>query len=247
MSPAGQIRFDPAREEGELREYLGADYDHARLQHWEETVEREFEACGDEQAFYRSSRGYLYNLTAFAMSGTKIPYLQALVEHVPVGARVLDYGCGIGSDGLLLIEAGYAVEFADFANPSTEYLRWRLERRGLEAPIHDIDRAVPSGFDAAYAFDVIEHVERPFDFLREMESRAALVMVNLLEPEPGETSLHHELPIDALLAQVCRRRLIRYDVHHTRSHLVLYEGAHATPARRLRQRATVHLVRARAG
>ena len=53
---------------------------------------------------------------------------------------MLDYGCGIGSDGLALIEAGYEVTFADFDNPSTRYLRWRLEQRGLDAPVHDLDR-----------------------------------------------------------------------------------------------------------
>ena len=92
------------------------------------------------------------------MTGTKLPYLRELARHVPPGSRLLDYGCGIGSDGLLLLEAGYRVEFADFDNPSTEFLRWRLERRGLDAPVHDLDKEVPDGFDAAYAFDVIEHV-----------------------------------------------------------------------------------------
>ena len=77
---------------------------------------------------------------------------------MPPGSRLLDYGCGIGSDGLMLLEAGYRVEFADFDNPSTEYLRWRLEQRGFDAPVHDLDKDVPDGFDAAYAFDVIEHV-----------------------------------------------------------------------------------------
>ena len=117
----------------------------------------EFRGYDDEGRFYRESRAYLYNLTAFAMTGTKLPYLELLTRLVPPGSRVLDYGCGIGSDGLLLLAAGYEVEFADFDNPSTEYLRWRLQRRGLSAPVHDIDGVVPGGFDLAYAFDVIEH------------------------------------------------------------------------------------------
>lgn len=245
MPPAGQITADPEREHLELRTYLGAEYDQARLQRWEETVEREFEACGDEQAFYRTSQSYLYNLTAFAMSGTKMPYLRELVAHVPVGARVLDYGCGIGSDGLLLAEAGYRVEFADFDNPSTEYLRWRLERRGIDAPVHDLDHGVPGGFDAAFAFDVIEHVERPFDFLGEMESRASLVIVNLLAPEPGETNLHHELPVEQLLLHACRHRLVSYEIHHGRSHLVLYLVGAASAVRRWKQRAGVKLAQVR--
>src|SRR4051794_15675407 len=123
-----RITVDPEREQAELEQYLGEDYDHARLVRWQEAVDEELAQTGDEQLLYRSSRMYLYNLTAFAMTHTKEPYLRDLTALVPSGARLLDYGCGIGSDGLLLLEAGYGVGFADFANPSVEYLRWRLRR-----------------------------------------------------------------------------------------------------------------------
>jgi SAM-dependent methyltransferase len=242
------VRADAQREEDELSLYLGERYDRLRLEQYQRTLEDEFEACGDEQRFYRTSNAYLYNLTAFAMTGTKLPYLRELTRLVPRGSRVLDYGCGIGSDGLMLLEAGYRVEFADFDNPSTAYLRWRLERRGLHARVHDLDREIPGGFDAAYAFDVIEHVDDPFAFLGEMEERAHLVMVNLLEPVPGETALHHELPIAELLDRVARRRLMSYGIHHGRSHLVLYRPLRAG---RLdygvnRVRLTITRIRARA-
>jgi SAM-dependent methyltransferase len=226
------LNFDPAREESELRDYLGDRFELDRLWRYQEQLDAEFAACGDEDAFYRTSFGYLYNLTAFAMTGTKLPYLGELVRNVRPGARVLDYGCGIGSDGLLLLEAGYRIEFADFDNPSTEYLRWRLAQRGLQATVHDLASGVPSGFDAAYAFDVIEHVRDPFAFLHELEQRADLVEVNLLEPVAGEQDLHHELPIDRLLAHAARHRLRSYRVLHRRSHLVLYESRIASPAAR---------------
>jgi O-antigen/teichoic acid export membrane protein/SAM-dependent methyltransferase len=227
MSP--ELNLDPAREERELRDYLGSEYDRNLLERYQQTLDREFEACGDEERFYRTSRGYLYNLTAFAMTGTKLPYLRELVARVPPASRVLDYGCGIGSDGLLLLEQGYRVEFADFENPSTEFLRWRLRRRNLAAPIHDLDADVPGGFDLAYAFDVIEHVPDPFAFLGEMERRAALVLVNLLEPEPGDQALHRELPIQRLLRHAADRGIVSYAVHHGRSHLVLYSSRAAAP------------------
>jgi SAM-dependent methyltransferase len=216
------IDLDVAGEESELRAYLGGSYDPVRLQQYQRTLDEEFEACGDEDSFYRTSEGYLYNLTAFAMTGTKLPYLEELTRQVPPGSRVLDYGCGIGTDGLLLIKAGYRVEFADFDNPSVGYLRWRLEQRGIDAPVHDLDAGVPGGFDAAFAFDVIEHVADPFGFLGEMEQRARLVEVNFLEPESGEQELHHELPVRELIRHVMRHELLRYRILHRRSHLVLY-------------------------
>jgi SAM-dependent methyltransferase len=226
------LALDPTREENELRAYLGDAFELDRLWRYQEQLDAEFEVVGDEDRFYLTSTGYLYNLTAFAMTGTKLPYLRELLRRVPPGARLLDYGCGIGSDGLLLLEAGYRVEFADFDNPSVEYLRWRLRNRGLDAPVHDLAEGVPGGFDAAYAFDVIEHVPDALAFLGEMEQRAGLVVVNFLEPEPGDQDLHHELPIRDLLAHVARHRLRHYALLHGRSHLVLYEPAAASlPAR----------------
>jgi SAM-dependent methyltransferase len=235
------VVIDPERELAELKEYLGDSYDHARLQRYEQAVDEELAQVGDESTLYRTSQMYLYNLTAFAMSRTKEPYLADLTDLVPAGSRVLDYGCGIGSDGLLLLEAGYHVGFADYANPSTDYLRWRLRKRGFEAPIYDLDSSAPEpGWDAAYSFDVIEHVEDPFAFLGTLERLANLVVVNFLEPLPHEPDVHHELPIQALLDHAAGRRLRRYRIYHGRSHLVLYEGL---PGARLRGRARIALAR----
>jgi hypothetical protein len=114
------------------------------------------------------------------------------------------------------------VSFADYDNPSTAYLRWRLARRGLEADVLDLDREVPGKFDAAYSLDVIEHVEDPFAFLDELERRAPVVMVNFLEPDPHDTHLHRPLPIPALLDHAASSGLLRYRRYHGRSHLVIY-------------------------
>jgi 2-polyprenyl-3-methyl-5-hydroxy-6-metoxy-1,4-benzoquinol methylase len=217
--------WDGATELDELREYLGEDYDQSKLVHHRDLVDAEAASAPDEAGFYRTSELYLYDLTAFAMSGIKAPYRRALTELVSPGARVLDYGCGIGSDGLRLLEAGYRVAFADYENPSTRYLRWRLERRGSSVEIYDLDAEVPGGFDAAFAFDVIEHADDPFAFLAELERRGAIVVVNLLEPVAGDTTLHRPLPITAILNHATRRGLLRYRRYYGRSHLVAYRSA----------------------
>lgn len=247
MPPSPLIRLDVDRQEADLAAYLGADYDRRKLVDHQGEIDREVAAHGgDEAAFYRGSHAYLYDLTVFAMSGTKIPYLEALTSLVTGGARLLDYGCGIGADGLLLIDAGYQVEFADFDNPSTAYLKWRLADRGLSAPVHDLDQDVPGGFDAAYSFDVIEHVRDPFGFLAELEERAGIVMVNLLEYDPNEQELHYPLPMQQLFDHVVGRDLLHYSIHHGSSHLVAYRPATVDWLRRRRNRTRVKNVQRRA-
>jgi 2-polyprenyl-3-methyl-5-hydroxy-6-metoxy-1,4-benzoquinol methylase len=227
LAPAFLNAWEAERELQELRAYLGPDYDHDKLVTHRQGVDEEAASAPDEASFYRTSERYLYDLTAFAMSGTKDPYRQELRRLVPVGARLLDYGCGIGSDGLRLIEDGYRVAFADFENPSLRYLRWRLAHRGLEAPVFDLDAEVPSGFDLAYAFDVIEHVDDPVAFLAELERRASIVVVNLLEDAELDTPLHRALPIRQLLAHASAQGLLLHRVFHGRSHLVGYRSTGA--------------------
>lgn len=223
------------RDLDDLQAYLGDRYDESLLHGHVAAVDHEEHESPDEATFYRTSRMYLYDLTAFAMSGTKVPYLCDLRRLVPRGTRLLDWGCGIGTDGLRLIDDGYPVAFVDFANPSTEYLRWRLRRRDIDSPVWDLERDdVPDGFGLAYSFDVIEHVEDPFGFLADLEQRAELVMVNFLEPDPEDTHLHRPLPIDALLGHARDRGLLHYRLYHGRSHLVVYRSGETTLPQRLR-------------
>jgi GT2 family glycosyltransferase/2-polyprenyl-3-methyl-5-hydroxy-6-metoxy-1,4-benzoquinol methylase len=225
LAPAFLTAWEGDRDLEELQAYLGDAYDHAKLAGHRHLVDAEANAVADEPRFYRTSELYLYDLTAFSMSGAKDPYRRQLQSLLAPGSSVLDYGCGIGSDGLRLLEAGYRVTFADFDSPSTRYLRWRLARRGLHAELHDLDAGVPDGFDAAYAFDVIEHVRDPFEFLAELERRARIVVVNLLEPVPGDTPLHRPLAVAAILAHATRRGLLRHRRYHGRSHLIAYRSA----------------------
>jgi SAM-dependent methyltransferase len=221
---ADETIADPCGDLRDLKDYLGSDYDLQRLRGHMGLIADEWRRIGDEDAFYRKSDAYLYDLTVFALSGTKEPYLDLLRRLVPAPAHVLDYGCGIGSDGIRLLESGYRVTFADFDNPSTRYLRWRLERRGLDAEVIDLDREEPQGdFDAAFAFDVIEHVRDPFELLHRLERSARLVVVNFLAGDDDYPDLHRSLPIRRLVRHAALRRLRHYGLYHGNSHLVAYD------------------------
>ncbi|HVV75176.1 MAG TPA: glycosyltransferase [Mycobacteriales bacterium] len=224
--------FEGEQELAELKEYLGADYDPELLRgHWQ-AVEAEEARAADEATFYRTSTAYLYDLTVFAMSGTKRPYRDEIMRRIGPGSRLLDYGCGIGSDGLRFREAGYAVDFVDFDNPSTRYLKHRLDRRGIEANVYDVERDKPAGYELAYCFDVIEHIDDPFGFLAQIEATADLVAINFLEPLAVDVHVHKPLPVKALLRHATRHGLVHYSVHHGRSHFVIYHSTRTDPARR---------------
>lgn len=240
------MALDPERDLAELQAYLGPRFDLDRLQNHDAGVRDEWRSVADAERFYRTSESYLYDLTAFAMSGAKAPYHATLRELVPPGARLLDFGCGIGADGLALLEDGYDVTFADFANPSTAYLAWRLEHRGLRAPILDLDALPPlERFDAVYAFDVVEHASDPEAVLARMEGLGGLVVANLLDTDGDDLELHQPMPLRRLLARAAPG-LVRHELHYERSHLVAYRtDATVGPARAALRRLRMRTRRAR--
>lgn len=213
-----------AAAEQELRAYLGDGFDKSLLIGHRDAVDEEEEAAPDDITFYRTSSTYLYDLTRFAAWGTKEPYLAQVRRILPRDSQLLDYGCGIGNDGLRFLDDGYRVDFADFANPSTQYLRWRLDRRsaGSTSQVFDVEGEIPGGYDLVFSFDVIEHVDDPHAFLDRLESLGRLVGVNFLEPDPADTHLHRPLPIPRLMARAAKQGIGYYHCYEGRSHFVVY-------------------------
>ena len=111
------------------------------------------------EGFYRETNAYLFDLTEWH-SGKRYPYADIIGDFAAKhGCRkLLDFGCGIGGDGLRLLERGFEVSFCDFRNASTEYLAWRLKQRGWDARIYYAGEDEPPQNDLTFAVDVIEHL-----------------------------------------------------------------------------------------
>lgn len=84
------------------------------------------------------------------------------------GTRVLDYGCGIGSDAIVFGRAGFSITLADVAEPMLRYASWRCRRHGLFVRTLDLKRETPEpgSYDVAICFDVLEHIRQPVTAVR---------------------------------------------------------------------------------
>jgi len=155
----------------ELKEYLGDDFQEGLDSSWalaDEWRERNPKTKEEIERFYAETPYYVYNLLIWKESGQRPPYVHYALPHLRrSGAhRICDYGCGIGNDGLELLERGYEVVFCDFDNPSTRFLRWRIERRGLTATFIPPNEAENlKSFETLWAVDVIEHLPDPYGSL----------------------------------------------------------------------------------
>ena len=192
--------------EEELRTFLGDKYSHKTYAHlaaeWKSSSRK---TPREIEEFYRSTDVYLYDLTDWHLSN-RFPYAEVIGDFALRHGlrRLLDFGCGIGTDGLKLLQRGFDVMFYDFRNPSTEYLEWRLAKRGTKAPIlYAGEDPLPEN-DLTFAIDVIEHVVDPAGTLKELANRTKALVPNF-----PITTQKHKYPMHFYLRKRQLRRVIR--------------------------------------
>lgn len=83
--------------------------------------------------------------------------------HLWSGKRVLEIGCGIGSDAAEFAKHGAEYVGIDYSDQSVELARQRFDVLGLDGEFHNIDAsdsisvAALGTFDLVYSFGVIHH------------------------------------------------------------------------------------------
>ncbi|MFH1745563.1 MAG: hypothetical protein ABIG44_00830 [Planctomycetota bacterium] len=103
-------------------------------------IENDVIARKGREYYLRRSRERLYCETARALDYLRDPYFQCIREAASP-CEVLDYECGIGSNGLRLAAMGYTPAFTDEPGICVDYLKWRLQWRGVEARIYKLKDA----------------------------------------------------------------------------------------------------------
>jgi 2-polyprenyl-3-methyl-5-hydroxy-6-metoxy-1,4-benzoquinol methylase len=127
--------------------------------------------------FYKTTNNYIYNLVIWYESKDREDFATELInlaEDLKLKSFV-DFGCGVGNDGLFLIANGYKTYFIDFDCPSIKFLKWRAKKRNLEVEVYNIEslKVLPDA-DAVFAIDVLEHMVDPLDVIMKLSSSTKL-------------------------------------------------------------------------
>ena len=104
------------------------------------------------------------------------PHIPAFADFASWrGKRVLEIGCGIGTDTMNFARAGADVTAVDLSDKSLELARKRADVLGLSnvefvnANVEELDQTLPpQTYDLVYSFGVLHHTPRPEVALKQL-------------------------------------------------------------------------------
>src|SRR3990172_5387631 len=113
---------------------------------------------------HRSETGLDYQgLQMHVPPGVHEGVLELLTEYLPAPARILDLGAGSGALTRRLLDTGYAVHAADMDLQGWSVVDVRVTQVDFNREVWDLPEA---GFEAIAAIEVIEYLENPTQFFR---------------------------------------------------------------------------------
>lgn len=214
-----KVRWDAAmNSEGvkELKEYLGDKFIPYYDSSWElakEWTSRKRSTKADIENFYRNTKNYIYNSIIFYYSNDRIDlssYWLDLKKAYNI-RTVIDYGCGVGNDGLNMMDTGSKVIFADFDSPSFDFLKWRLKERNYISDLYqtimveELPRVKPRA-DMLWAVDVLEHMKDPFEIFNCIENvRMIVFFTDCDDKAGGRHPFHFKIDWKKLEGEFSRR------------------------------------------
>jgi 2-polyprenyl-3-methyl-5-hydroxy-6-metoxy-1,4-benzoquinol methylase len=127
--------------------------------------------CGEDTATAEEPPEYFLDVERYRY--TNAPFIPGAAEFSRFeGRRVLEIGCGIGTDGAQFALAGAEYVGVDLTQAAVDLARRNFAARGLNGDIEVADaRELPFGaeaFDHVYSFGVIHHSPEPRRIVEEI-------------------------------------------------------------------------------
>jgi 2-polyprenyl-3-methyl-5-hydroxy-6-metoxy-1,4-benzoquinol methylase len=157
------------------REKVLAYWGEKGTQKIKEKWERENPRTEQEIAhYYDTLELYIPELSSWHAMEKNIDFIK-IVEFLQFAVKenltqYLDFGAGIGSNGLLFSRNDFNVTLADISGAMINYAKWRLKRHGAPARFIDLKiQGLPfEYFDCATAIEVLEHAVDPVALMKKI-------------------------------------------------------------------------------
>lgn len=98
---------------------------------------------------------------------TALPRLAAIKQRAK-GKRLLDVGCATGFFMEAAADEGYDVHGVEFSKVAISFARSDIKSRIVHGDVNALRAQETEPFDVVTAFDIIEHVQNPADFLKDI-------------------------------------------------------------------------------
>ena len=154
----------------ELSEFFDEPLEHTmwKCNQWEGRVFRQWKLWNpqteeERRRYYELNSSHLYE-TASWHSRDTAPEQRYGIGSLAVG-KVLDYGCGIGTEGLYSAELGREVHFYDLGIIA-QFMNYRLKKSGLpNVKMLFNESDFDHDYDCVICIDVLEHLDNPMEKL----------------------------------------------------------------------------------
>jgi 2-polyprenyl-3-methyl-5-hydroxy-6-metoxy-1,4-benzoquinol methylase len=132
---------------------------------------------GDVERYYREEEHpiltgmYWNSLVPNSWALVGVAALHA-AQRFSAGPKMLDFGHGVGSTGLLFARHGFDVTMLDISEPMHRFAQWRFAQRNVTARflLGDGGLTPEENFHVIVSLDVMEHLNDPLAAIRQMTS-----------------------------------------------------------------------------
>jgi len=203
-----RVRWNKAMENNgtqELEEFFGENFIPYFDSSWalaNQWYKQNPETEGAVKNFYKTTPYYIYNSFIFHKSGDRISKIDSLMKIIKKHKvqSVLDYGCGIGLDGLEMISLGLDVHFVDYDSPSIKFLKYKLKKDGAKKlinQVYDVEEIFknPPKVDLIWSIDVLEHMLDPMKIFEVFTDKTKIFIfyIDSAEQNGGRHPFHFEV------------------------------------------------------
>jgi SAM-dependent methyltransferase len=124
------------------------------------------------EQFYRTTWSYIFDLVVVQRLAERRLWRRRAVEVLKGHSvqTVLDFGGGIGEDGLAFEQAGMTAVVYEPGEVTAEFARARLAREGSQVKVVSRLEDCPVA-DAVFSTEVLEHLPRPMEAVRVMRGQ----------------------------------------------------------------------------